>query len=100
MSPAGPADRAGPADPVPGSLADLTAHELAERFAGGEATAVQATEAALERIAATDEQLHAFLTVTGDQALQGRPARSTRPGSGASRSAPWPGCPWPSRTCW
>ncbi|HEX3202918.1 MAG TPA: amidase, partial [Actinomycetes bacterium] len=55
--------------PPGGSLADLTAHELAERFAGGTATAVQATEAALERIAATDEVLHAFLTVTGDQAL-------------------------------
>jgi Asp-tRNA(Asn)/Glu-tRNA(Gln) amidotransferase A subunit family amidase len=52
----------------PASLADLTAHELAERFAGGEATSVQATEAALERIAATDELLRAFLTVTGDQA--------------------------------
>ena len=50
-------------------LADLTAHELAERFAAGEATAVAATEAALERIRATDERLHAFLTVTGEQAL-------------------------------
>jgi aspartyl-tRNA(Asn)/glutamyl-tRNA(Gln) amidotransferase subunit A len=70
VSPAGPADWAGPTDPAPGSLADLTAHELAERFADGRATAVQATEAALERIAATDEQLHAFLTVTGDQALK------------------------------
>ena len=60
---------AGPGGPAPESLADLTAHELAGRFAGGEATAVQATEAALERIAATDELLHAFLTVTGDQAL-------------------------------
>ena len=59
MSPAGPTD-----------LADLTAHELAERFAGGQATSVQATEAALERIAATDELLRAFLTVTGDQALE------------------------------
>jgi len=70
VSPGGPTDRAGPAGPVPGSLADLTAHELAERFADGRATAVQATEAALERIAATDEQLHAFLTVTSDQALK------------------------------
>ena len=59
-----------PAGPVPTYLADLTAHELAERFAGGQATAVQATEAALERIAATDELLRAFLTVTGDQALE------------------------------
>ena len=55
--------------PVPVNLADLTAHELAERFADGRATAVQATGAALERIAATDDLLHAFLTVTGDQAL-------------------------------
>jgi aspartyl-tRNA(Asn)/glutamyl-tRNA(Gln) amidotransferase subunit A len=55
--------------PAPGSLAELTAHELAGRFAAGEATAVQATEAALDRIAATDELLHAFLTVTGEHAL-------------------------------
>jgi len=66
VSPAGPG---APGGPAPESLADLTAHELAGRFAGGEATSVQATEAALERIAATDELLHAFLTVTGDQAL-------------------------------
>jgi Asp-tRNA(Asn)/Glu-tRNA(Gln) amidotransferase A subunit family amidase len=50
-------------------LADLTAHELADRFAAGEATAVAATEAALGRIRATDDLLHAFLTVTGEQAL-------------------------------
>lgn len=52
------------------SLADLTAHELAERFASGDATAVEATEAALERIRATDDVLHAFLTVTGEHALE------------------------------
>jgi aspartyl-tRNA(Asn)/glutamyl-tRNA(Gln) amidotransferase subunit A len=51
------------------SLSDLTAHELADRFRAGEATAVAATEAALERIRATDDQLNAFLTVTGEQAL-------------------------------
>ena len=44
MSPPGP----GASGPVAGDdLADLTAHELAERFASGAATAVQATEAAL-----------------------------------------------------
>jgi aspartyl-tRNA(Asn)/glutamyl-tRNA(Gln) amidotransferase subunit A len=51
------------------TLADLTAHELAERFASGDATAVEATEAALERIQLTDDVLHAFLTVTAEQAL-------------------------------
>ena len=66
--PAGPGDLTGPTTPEPGSLAELTAHELAERFADGSATAVAATEAALERITATDERLHAFLTVTGDHA--------------------------------
>jgi aspartyl-tRNA(Asn)/glutamyl-tRNA(Gln) amidotransferase subunit A len=75
MSPDTPAPGAGGdpgATPAPGatSLADLTASELAGRFADGSATAVQATEAALERIAATDDLLHAFLTVTGDQALE------------------------------
>jgi aspartyl-tRNA(Asn)/glutamyl-tRNA(Gln) amidotransferase subunit A len=54
---------------APATLADLTAHELADRYAEGSATAVAATEAALERITATDERLHAFLTVTADQAL-------------------------------
>jgi len=52
------------------SLSDLTAHELADRFASGDATAVAATEAALVRIQATDEVLHAFLTVMGEQALE------------------------------
>jgi aspartyl-tRNA(Asn)/glutamyl-tRNA(Gln) amidotransferase subunit A len=51
------------------TLADLTAHELAERFEIGDATAVEATEAALERIQLTDDVLHAFLTVTDEQAL-------------------------------
>ena len=88
MSPASPTD-----------LADLTAHELAERFAGGQATSVQATEAALDRIAATDELLRAFLTVTGDQALEA--ARRGRPGQGAGRAARPAGrrARWRSRTC-
>jgi aspartyl-tRNA(Asn)/glutamyl-tRNA(Gln) amidotransferase subunit A len=55
--------------PEPG-LADLTAHELADRFASGEATAVAATEAALARIRSIDGTLNAFITVTGEQALE------------------------------
>ena len=64
--------------PEPASLSDLTAHELADRFAAGEATAVAATEAALERIHATDERLHAFLTVTAEQALRDAAAVDAR----------------------
>ncbi len=51
------------------SLADRGAHELADLFARGEASAAEATQAALDRIRATDEVLHAFLTVTGERAL-------------------------------
>ncbi len=41
----------------------------AARLRAREVTAVELTRAALDRIAATDEALHAFLTVTADQAL-------------------------------
>jgi aspartyl-tRNA(Asn)/glutamyl-tRNA(Gln) amidotransferase subunit A len=51
-------------------IADLTAAELAARLQAGELTAVQAAEAALERIAATDGGLSAFLTVTAERALE------------------------------
>ncbi|MBX3048743.1 MAG: Asp-tRNA(Asn)/Glu-tRNA(Gln) amidotransferase subunit GatA [Anaerolineales bacterium] len=59
-------------------LADLSAHELARRIRAGEVTAVQALEAALERIQAVDgapgrlggdrnegsDKVHAFVTLT------------------------------------
>src|SRR6266542_1900365 len=51
------------------ALTELPAHELAGLYARGEASAVEVTEAHLERIQATDEVLHAFLTVSGEQAL-------------------------------
>jgi aspartyl-tRNA(Asn)/glutamyl-tRNA(Gln) amidotransferase subunit A len=50
-------------------LEDLRAHALAGRFARGELSAEEVTRASLERIAATDEALHAFLTVSAEQAL-------------------------------
>jgi len=55
--------------PPQAALADLSAAELAARLAAGELSAVEATEAALERIAATDGRIHAFLTVTAEHAL-------------------------------
>jgi aspartyl-tRNA(Asn)/glutamyl-tRNA(Gln) amidotransferase subunit A len=74
------------------SLSDLTAHELADRFASGDATAVAATEAALDRIQATDEVLHAFLTVMGEQALgQARAVDGAR--SRGERLGPLAGVP-------
>ncbi len=50
-------------------LSGLTVGELAGLFASGETTAVEVTEHALARIRATDDLLHAFLTVTDEQAL-------------------------------
>jgi aspartyl-tRNA(Asn)/glutamyl-tRNA(Gln) amidotransferase subunit A len=51
-------------------VAHLPAPVGAAGSAAGAPTAVEATEAALERITATNERLHAFLTVTADQALE------------------------------
>ncbi len=50
-------------------LTTLTAAELAAALAAGETSSVEATRAHLDRIAAVDDQLHAFLHVDGDVAL-------------------------------
>ncbi len=50
-------------------LADLTIATAAERLRRGEVSSVELTRAALDRIAATDGAVHAFLTVTADEAL-------------------------------
>jgi aspartyl-tRNA(Asn)/glutamyl-tRNA(Gln) amidotransferase subunit A len=49
-------------------LCDLTAHELAELFRSGDATAAEATESCLDRIEAVDDRVEAFLRVAGDGA--------------------------------
>ena len=51
------------------ALTELPAHELAALYARGEASAVEVAEAHLERIRASDDVLHAFLTVSDEQAL-------------------------------
>jgi len=50
-------------------LTDLTIAAAAERLRRGDLSAVELTRAALDRIAATDSAIHAFLTVTADEAL-------------------------------
>ena len=50
-------------------LPDLTAAELHAKLVAGEVSAVEATQAALDRIHAAEPRLHAFLAVTADQAL-------------------------------
>ncbi len=43
--------------------------ELRDRIAAGETSAVEVAQAHLDRIAATDDRVHAFLHVTGERAL-------------------------------
>jgi aspartyl-tRNA(Asn)/glutamyl-tRNA(Gln) amidotransferase subunit A len=57
---------------VPTTTADLTrltAAELSAALAAGEASAVEATQAHLDRITAVDERIHAFLHVDAEGAL-------------------------------
>jgi aspartyl-tRNA(Asn)/glutamyl-tRNA(Gln) amidotransferase subunit A len=51
-------------------LASLTAHELGARYRSGAATPTQAVTELLARIEALDGQVHAFLTVTREDALR------------------------------
>ncbi|MGH7316614.1 MAG: Asp-tRNA(Asn)/Glu-tRNA(Gln) amidotransferase subunit GatA [Candidatus Rokuibacteriota bacterium] len=51
-------------------LASLTAHELGARYRGGGVTPTQATAEYLARIERLDPQLHAFVTVTREDALR------------------------------
>jgi len=50
-------------------LTHLTAAELADQLAQQEVTAVEATQAHLDRIAAVDPRVHAYLHVSADSAL-------------------------------
>jgi aspartyl-tRNA(Asn)/glutamyl-tRNA(Gln) amidotransferase subunit A len=51
------------------ALTDLTLAEARTKLASGETTSVQLTEAHLRRIADYDPMIHAYLTVTADEAL-------------------------------
>lgn len=51
------------------ALIDLTIHEMQEQLAAGTTTAVALTEAFLQQIKVTDEQINAFITVCEQQAL-------------------------------
>ena len=48
----------------------LTAHEAHEGLRSRSFTSVQLTESVLERIAAVEPRVHAFVTVTSDVALE------------------------------
>jgi len=52
------------------TLHELTAHELSERLASGEVSAVEVAEAIFARIDEVEGRLDAFLALTRDQALE------------------------------
>ncbi|MGH7855602.1 MAG: amidase, partial [Candidatus Binatia bacterium] len=61
------------------SLAALSLHDAGEKLRAGEFTSVQLTEAVFQRIAATDERIHAYLTLDREAALtQARAADARR----------------------
>jgi aspartyl-tRNA(Asn)/glutamyl-tRNA(Gln) amidotransferase subunit A len=63
-------------------LYDLTIHELHEKLKKKEVSSVEATTACLDRIAATDERVNAFITVTRDEALAAAAAADQRIAAG------------------
>jgi aspartyl-tRNA(Asn)/glutamyl-tRNA(Gln) amidotransferase subunit A len=67
------------------ALTGLTIRELTERFRGGAARPSEATEAHLARIAALDEQIGAYVTVTRERALAAAGAADERYRAGRPR---------------
>ncbi|HEY5544074.1 MAG TPA: amidase family protein, partial [Candidatus Binatia bacterium] len=51
------------------NLAALTLHVAGEKLRAGEITSTELTEAVFQRIAASDEQIHAYLTLDREGAL-------------------------------
>ncbi len=51
-------------------LYELTIHELHEKLKKREVSSVEATQACLDRIEAVEEKVHAFITVTPEEALK------------------------------
>ncbi|HLU30276.1 MAG TPA: Asp-tRNA(Asn)/Glu-tRNA(Gln) amidotransferase subunit GatA, partial [Acidimicrobiia bacterium] len=60
------------------SLADLTIVEAGRRLEAGEITSVDLTEAVLERATMTEAQLHCYLTIDRDGALESAAASDER----------------------
>jgi aspartyl-tRNA(Asn)/glutamyl-tRNA(Gln) amidotransferase subunit A len=72
-------------------LTDLTIHQMHDLLREGKTSAVELTRSFLDRIAATDERINAFITVSGEQALQEAVAADARLAGGAG--APLTGIP-------
>ena len=64
------------------ALHELTVHQALAALAAGEVSSAELTQAHLDRIAAVDPQVRAFLTVTGEQALAQAAAADRRRAAG------------------
>ena len=79
-------------------LVERSAVALAEALAAGETTSVELTQAFLDRIAAVDPEVHAFLHVDAEGALAGRRRLRRTPGRRRARLARSTASRSPSRT--
>jgi aspartyl-tRNA(Asn)/glutamyl-tRNA(Gln) amidotransferase subunit A len=73
-------------------LYDRTIHELRDMLDNGEATSRMITESVLDRIKAVDDQVRAYLTMVGDEALAGAD-KADEERKSAARHAPVHGIP-------
>lgn len=63
-------------------LFDLTIHELHDKLKKREVSSVEATQSCLDRVAATDGEVNAYITVTGEEALAAAAAADARIAAG------------------
>ncbi|GAA1204730.1 Asp-tRNA(Asn)/Glu-tRNA(Gln) amidotransferase subunit GatA [Prauserella alba] len=74
-------------------LTRLTAAELAEKIHAGEVSAAETTQAHLDRIAAVDDDVHAFLHVDAEGALEAARAVDAGIAAGTAPASPLAGVP-------
>jgi aspartyl-tRNA(Asn)/glutamyl-tRNA(Gln) amidotransferase subunit A len=74
-------------------LTRLTAADLAAKIQAREVSAVEVTQAHLDRIAAVDDQVHAFLHVSGERALNAAQAVDEDVAAGREPASPLAGVP-------
>ena len=74
-------------------LIRFDAATLAEKIAGGEVSSVEATQAHLDQIEATDDRYHAFLHVAAEQALADAARVDAAVAAGSQPASPLAGVP-------
>lgn len=74
-------------------LTQLSASELAAKIHGGEVSSTEVTQAHLDRIAAVDGELNAFLHVAGSEALAAAAAVDSALAAGETPASPLAGVP-------